>query len=107
MHGEQAWLLRGGLLLIHVVPVVLVVEREDATRRTMRPRAIPHPKLEIHTRIFRLSANLIGRKVAPKPALLSIQLGALDRGVRRCKSCLGTSKRPYHVARDRGHLITG
>ena len=94
-------------LLVHVMLEILIVEPEAAAERTARPRAIPYPKLEIHCRILRLSANLIGRKVAPMPALLSRQLCALEHGVRRCKRCLRTIKRPYHVARDSGHLITG
>ena len=107
MHGERACLLRGGRLLVHVVPEILIVERKAAAERTVIPRAIPHPRLEVHGRILRRSANLIGRKVTPKPALLSIQLCALEHGIRRCKRCFGTIKRPYHKARDRGHLITG
>ena len=37
------------------------------------------------------------------PALLSIQLGALEYGVRRCERCFGTIKRPYHLGRGTPH----
>ena len=99
--------MRVAELVVHVMLEILIVEPEAAAERTARPRAIPYPKLEIHCRILRLSANLIARKLTPMPALLSIQLCALEHGIRRCKRCFGTIKRPYHVARDRGHLITG
>ena len=93
--------------MVHVVSEILIVEREAAAERTVRPRAIPYPKLEILCKILRLSANLIARKLTPIPALLSIQLCALEHGIRRCKRCFGTIKRPYHKATNSGHLITG
>ena len=89
-----------------MVREILVVEREDSTRRAPGPRAIPHPELEAHGRILRLSANLVGRKVAPKPTLLSIQLCALEIRIRDCKSSFVTIERPYHVVVRRYHQIT-
>ena len=106
MGGQQAWLPRGGLLLVNVVPEILIVERKAAAGGTARPRALPHPEREVQGRILRLSANLIRRQVITKPTLLSTQLCALEIRIRDCKSCLVTIERPYHDARGLGHLIT-
>ena len=106
MHGDHTRVLRGGLLLVHVIPEVLIVERQAAAERTVRPRAIPRPRLEVHGRILRVSSNLSQRQDTPEPTLLSIQFFALELRIRDCKSCFVTGERPYHHARGRRHLTT-
>ena len=87
MHGDHARPLRGDLVLIQMAPEGLVFESKGGTPWALGSRAIPHPELEVHGRILRLSANLRGRKVVPKRAQLPVLLGAFVRGVRRCRRC--------------------
>ena len=55
---------------------------EAAARRAVGPRTIPHPELEIYWRILRLRTDLLGAEVATSPALLPIQLRALQYAIR-------------------------